>query len=251
MSWHNAKTKRFIDAIAASFLLVVFTPLIGICAFIIWLQDGNSPIFCQTRCGKHRTKITIFKLRSMTLSVNDSGIGTTSENDGRITKFGSLIRKLKIDELPQLMNVIYGDLSLVGPRPQTVAEANLYTEVEEEIFNAKPGMTDLASVVFSDLNTIVASAADPNVAYHQLVRPWKSRLALLYVQKSSLKLDICILGLTAICIFSSRFAARLASQLLGVIHAETDLTNFTKRDQPLTPQPPPGSATIITKEDIY
>src|SRR5207302_1623571 len=113
--------------------------------------------------------------------------------DARITRTGHILRRTKLDELPQLWNVLIGDMSFVGPRPQVQADAALYTEAERRMLEVRPGITDLASIVFADESEILAGSLDPDLLYNQIIRPWKSRLALHGVERGSLGTDLKIL----------------------------------------------------------
>ena len=129
----------------------------------------------------------MIKLRSMIVNAEKSKVDSTSSNDPRITKIGKIIRKLKLDELSQLFNVFIGEMSLVGPRPNVKRETDLYTEVEKNLLRVKPGITDFASIIFSDESEILKNVDDPNISYNQLIRPWKSRLGLFYIKKQSIQ----------------------------------------------------------------
>ena len=110
-------------------------------------------------------------------------IDSTSEEDFRLTKIGKLIRKFKLDEFPQFYNVLVGNMSIVGPRPNVIREVNLYTEEENFLLSKNPGITDPSSIIFSDLSKILSNYNDPDIAYNQLVRPWKSRISIFYIKK--------------------------------------------------------------------
>ena len=125
-------------------------------------------------------------------------MNSTAAADPRITPIGKVLRSCKLDELPQLINVLKGDVSLVGPRPQVQADAEMYTAVERRLFTARPGITDLASIVFADEGEILRGSRDPDLEYHRVIRPWKSRLALIYLERQSMMLDVRILAWTAL-----------------------------------------------------
>ena len=124
----------------------------------------------------------------MKIGADLNKIDSTSLNDSRITVVGNIIRKYKIDELAQLINVLNGSMSLVGPRPNVKRETDLYTLQEKLILSVKPGITDFSSIVFSDEAEILEGKEDPNISYNQLIRPWKSRLAIIYVKKKQITL---------------------------------------------------------------
>ena len=127
---------------------------------------------------------------------NNHNFNSTSDNDNRITKIGKIIRKIKLDEITQLINVLIGNLSLVGPRPNVFEDVNKYTDKEKHILSVLPGITDFSSIVFSDEGSILKNSKNPDLDYDILIRPWKSRLALLYINNSNLVLDIKILFFT-------------------------------------------------------
>ena len=141
-------------------------------------------------------------------------------------------------------------MSLVGPRPQILPEAARYTEEEQRLFTIKPGITDLASIVFFDLEEIAASQADPNIAYHQLVRPWKSRLGLFYVDHRTLRLDAVIFTMTLIAFLSRQTALRVLAAELARRGASKGMVRVILRDAELTPMPPPGRAEIVDVAEI-
>ena len=119
----------------------------------------------------------------MSISADKNGVNSTSLNDARITPVGHKIRKYKLDEFTQLWNVLIGDMSLVGPRPNVLVDTNLYTKVERKLLTVRPGITDFSSIVFSDEGKILENKKDPNLSYNQFIRPWKSRLGLIYIEK--------------------------------------------------------------------
>ncbi|MDQ7813021.1 sugar transferase [Brevundimonas sp.] len=238
--------KRLLDMIVASGLLVVSTPVIGLGALLVWAHDRQDPLYRQIRIGKDGAPFQLFKLRSMSAAEPGATSDTTGHNDPRITPVGSVLRKTKIDELPQLWNVLRGDMSLVGPRPQVPREVAQYTRVEHGLLRVRPGVTDYASIVYSDLGDIVAGAADPDIAYSQLVRPGKSRLGLFYVEKPSVLTDLAILCLTAAALIHGPFARAGVAALLQRLGADPSLVEVAARRKPLTPAPPPGADAIVT-----
>jgi lipopolysaccharide/colanic/teichoic acid biosynthesis glycosyltransferase len=181
------------------------------------------------------------------VNADKAGIDSTSNNDLRITSIGQKIRKYKLDELTQLWNVLLGDMSLVGPRPNVKAEVDLYTDVEKELLSVKPGITDFSSIVFSDEGKILEDKKDPDLAYHQLIRPWKSRLGLIYIKHQSILLDIEIIIYTLVALISKRTALNWVSKKLKNLEADQNLVNISKREIELFPYPPPGLDYAITK----
>ena len=238
--------KRWVDIVAACSLLVVASPLLAAFSLLIWAHDGGSPLYRQVRIGLGGRPFKLCKLRSMSQAQPGSTVDTTSRNDPRITPVGGFIRKTKIDELPQAWNVLVGDMSLVGPRPQVPREVALYTDVERGLLRVRPGITDFASIVFSDLGDIVALADDPDIAYNQLVRPGKSRLGLYYTANHSLFTDIAIMALTAVALINGPLARKGVASLLERKGADRELIILARRDLPLMPDIPPGGSAIVT-----
>ena len=156
-----------------------------------------------------------------------------------------MIRKYKLDELTQLWNVLIGDMSLVGPRPNVKREIDLYTIEERRLLSIKPGITDFASIVFSDEGEILSEKKDPDLAYNQLIRPGKSRLGLEYISKRGIILDIKILVLTLYSLQSRSKALKKNSALLARVGASNRLVELALRDAPLMPDVPPGSTEIV------
>ena len=179
---HSFK-KRIFDITFSFIGLVIVIPLITPFIFLIWLQDFENPFYIADRVGLNFKKFKIIKLRSMIVKADKSKVDSTSANDPRITKLGGIIRKLKLDELTQLFNVFKGEMSFVGPRPNVERETKLYSNKEKELLKVKPGITDFASIVFSDESEILKDYQDPDIAYNQLIRPRKNFLALTYIKK--------------------------------------------------------------------
>jgi lipopolysaccharide/colanic/teichoic acid biosynthesis glycosyltransferase len=187
------------------------------------------------------------KLRSMVINADKSGVDSTSAGDRRITPVGHFIRRYKLDELTQLWNVLKGDMSLVGPRPNVERETRMYTSAEKALLSVRPGITDYASIVFSDEGEILRDQADPDIAYNQLIRPWKGYLGLFYVANRSLWLDLKLVLLTAIAIISRRRALAGVVQELSKRGASANLIRIASRVEPLVPTPPPGTNAIVTE----
>lgn len=213
----------------------------------VWIQDRNNPLYFGVRVGKNYKKFKMVKLRSMVINAEAIGVDSTSNNDKRITKIGSIIRKFKIDELFQLWCVILGDMSLVGPRPNVERDVNLYTDEEKKILKIVPGITDFSSIVFSDEGEILRDSLDPDLDYNQLIRPWKSRLALIYSENSNLILDFQIIILTILALFNKKLSLQFVHKILKHKTNDQNLLKIINRDSRLKPFPPPGSKTIVNK----
>jgi lipopolysaccharide/colanic/teichoic acid biosynthesis glycosyltransferase len=186
------------------------------------------------------------KLRSMAMDADRSGVSSTATGDARVTSVGRLFRRFKLDELTQLWNVLVGEMSLVGPRPNTRTwGVDLYTPQEMLLLSVRPGITDFSSIVFSDEGDILAGQSDPDLAYNQLIRPWKSRLSLFYIEHRSLSLDLQLIFLTALAILSRQRALERVSRLLANLGAPADLVVVAQRNEELVPTPPPGAKEIV------
>ena len=225
--------------------LLVFSPLIIIVGFLVWLQDFCSPFYIAPRVARGGGLFKMYKLRSMVKNADKSGVDSTSADDMRITKVGHFIRSYKLDEISQLINVFLGDMSLVGPRPNVKRETDLYTEEEKKLLSVRPGITDLASIVFSDEGDILKGESDPDLAYNQLIRPWKSRLALFSIEKSSLIFDIQVILVTIIAVLSREKALEKVVDILKKNNAEDLLIEVASRKKKLVPTPPPGASTVV------
>jgi len=239
--------KRFLDILLSAFGLAVFSPVLIVVMFLIWKQDRHSPFYIPPRVGKGERLFRMVKLRSMIVGADKTGVDSTSASDSRITPVGHFVRRFKLDEITQLWNVLKGDMSLVGPRPNVQRETDLYTGVEKRLLSVKPGVTDLASIVFSDENDILKNSKDPDIDYNQLIRPWKSRLGLIYVEHQSLLLDISLILLTVVAVFSRPVALRGVNAILIWLKASDDVIRVCKREAKLIPHPPPGSDLIVTQ----
>ena len=242
----NKLLKKLFDFTLALIGLIVLSPLLVIMTIAIWLQDFKSPFYISYRVGKDEKIFKIIKLRSMVIGADKKGIDSTSVNDTRITRVGKIVRKYKLDEISQLVNVLKGDMSLVGPRPNVKRETDIYTTEEKKLLEVKPGITDFASIVFADEGEILANQSDPDIAYNQLIRPGKSKLGLFYVKNQSLFLDLKILILTLLAIISRENALKFSVKLLKRNRADEELIILSTRKKVLVPTPPPGSSKIVT-----
>ncbi len=235
--------KRLLDIVLSAFGLILAGPVLIIALVLVWLQDFKSPFYIAPRAGKHNQPFSMVKIRSMV--VNRSSVKSTSSNDPRITKIGIWIRRFKLDELTQLWNVLKGDMSLVGPRPQVTVEVKRYTREEMNLLSVRPGITDFSSIVFSDEGEILKNSQDPDLDYNQLIRPWKSRLGLFYIKKRTFILDIKLIALTLVAIFSRETALKGVGRLLTQLKADKMMIEHALRAIPLKPYPPPGAQHIV------
>ena len=212
---------RTFDILLSMLVLLIFGPLLMIIILLVWFQDYKTPFYLSARLGKGGIPFTMVKIRSMVVNADAVGGSSTSNSDHRITPLGRFIRKFKVDEISQFFNVLTGSMSVVGPRPQVVEELERYTAQEKQLLRVRPGITDFASIVFSDEGQILADQEDPDLAYHQLIRPGKSRLGLFYVQHASLILNIRLIFLTAVAIVSREHALNSVAKILDRLQRKT------------------------------
>lgn len=182
--------KRIFD-FSASFLgIVILSPLFFVVSILILITSKGGIFFIQERVGKNGKTFKILKFRSMVTDAEKKGMQITTDQDNRITKIGKIIRKTKIDELPQLFNVLAGNMSFVGPRPEVPKYVELYTEEQRKVLSVKPGITDLASIEFRNENDMLKEQEDPEKKYIEEIMPAKLELNLKYLEKKSFFYDI-------------------------------------------------------------
>ena len=221
--------KILIDKLFSILILFFFLPIILIFLILVFFQDFSNPIYISTRVGKNFRNFKLLKIRSMISNADKSGVSSTSNNDSRITSIGKIIRKFKMDEILQLINVIRGDMSLVGPRPQILSEVKMYSDFEKNLLSIKPGITDFSSIIFSDEGDILKNSSDPNKDYNKLIRPWKSKLGVFYINNSNILIDLQLIILTVLSILNRDFALKMISKLLKKLNADTELVVVAKR----------------------
>lgn len=193
--------KRIFDIFISVFLLILLSPLFFI--FSVWIKfDSKGPVFYkQERIGKDFKTFFIYKFRTMFLNSDEKGLLTIGELDNRITNSGAFLRKYKLDELPQLFNVLRNDMSLVGPRPEVRKYVNLYSDEQKKVLRIKPGITDWASMHYADENRLLAQYDNPEKVYIEEVMPAKLKLNLEYIRRQSFTGDLRIIGATVKQIF--------------------------------------------------
>ena len=196
--------KRLFDILASGCGLLVLSPIFIIVA--IWIKlDSPGPVFYrQTRVGRHNKDFRIFKFRSMRVGSDKGSLVTIGGRDPRVTRSGYSIRKFKIDELPQLINVFTGDMSLVGPRPEVRHYVNYWTPEQMRVLDVRPGITDPASIRFRNENELLEKAQDPERYYIDVIMQEKIKLYLEYVEKSSFWYDIKLIFQTFKVIITER-----------------------------------------------
>lgn len=237
--------KRIFDFILSLIGIIVFLPFLIIILFIIWINDFKNPFYISLRVGKKGKQFKLIKLRSMVIDADKFNINSTSSDDFRITRIGKIIRKFKIDEIVQLINVILGDMSIVGPRPNIKKETDLYSNEEKKILDLKPGITDFSSIIFSDEGEILKGSNDPDLLYNQIIRPYKSRFAIFYVENHSLKMDLYLIILTLYSMINRSKSLYLLRNLYLNNGGNDDLSNICLRKTKLIPKAPPGLNYII------
>jgi lipopolysaccharide/colanic/teichoic acid biosynthesis glycosyltransferase len=241
--------KRLMDITSAAAGLLILSPILITVAFIVYFQDFHNPLYIAPRVGKQRKMFNMVKLRSMIVTADKSGVDSTSSDDKRITWIGHFIRRIKLDEITQLWNVLIGDMSLVGPRPNVERDVAIYTQEELHLLDVRPGITDLSSIVFSDEGDILKGSLNPDLDYSQLIRPWKSRLGILYIRHQSILLDIKLILLTVTSIISRKKALNGINRMLSKLSAGEKLIEIVKRERKLIPYPPPGADSIVSSRD--
>ena len=185
--------KRAFDLLVATILLIFLAPLFLLFIIIIRVGSNGPAFYLQTRVGLHGKDFKIFKFRTMFTGSDKKGLLTVGGKDQRITPAGVFLRKYKLDELPQLINVFIGDMSLVGPRPEVRKYVDLYKDEQLRVLDVKPGITDYASIEYSNENELLAGADDPEKEYINTIMPAKLKLNLKYIAEKSLITDLKII----------------------------------------------------------
>ena len=191
--------KRLLDIVLSVVALAIVFPIMKIAAVSIKLSSPGPIVYRGVRAGLKGRPFHIVKFRTMVADAENLGGPTTGTNDPRITRIGAFLRQTKIDELPQFINVLKGDMSVVGPRPEVLLVTGEYSEDEEQILQMRPGITDLASIEYISLNELVGND-DPYVFFREHILPKKNALRLEYVRNWSLRLDFWLLYKTVIAV---------------------------------------------------
>lgn len=187
---------RFFDILLSSLGLILLSPIFLIIYIVIRSSSKGPGFYSQKRIGKHGRPFRLYKFRTMRIGSDKGRLITVGGKDSRITKAGFYIRKYKLDELPQLWNVLIGDMSLVGPRPEVERYVKLYTPSQRVVLSVKPGITDYASIAFSEENIILGRAKNPEKMYIQEIMPKKIEINLQYINNRNLKEYFKIIFLT-------------------------------------------------------
>lgn len=185
--------KRLFDIFFSFFGLLVISPFLLIIILFVILESRGSIFYTQNRVGKNNVDFRLFKIRTMYKNADKKGLLTVGQRDARITRVGYFLRKYKIDEFPQLFNILIGDMSFVGPRPEVRKYVDMYTEEQLQVLEVKPGLTDFASLEYYNENEILSTFDDPEKGYIDFVMPDKIRLNLDYIKRQSFALDLQII----------------------------------------------------------
>lgn len=188
--------KRMVDIIISFLGILIVFPVLLIISLFIKLESSGPIIFTQIRIGREAKEFKIYKFRTMVVNAEKLGRQITVGKDSRVTKVGRVLRKTKLDELPQLFNVLKGDMSLVGPRPEVPKYTKLYNEEQKRVFTVRPGITDYASIKYRNENEVLAKSKEPEKTYIEEVMVDKLNLNLKYVEQRSFWLDIKIIFIT-------------------------------------------------------
>jgi lipopolysaccharide/colanic/teichoic acid biosynthesis glycosyltransferase len=204
--------KRISDLLIALILLAICALPLAIVSLLIWQHDRGPLLYRAKRVGRSGTMFTMFKFRTMVLNADKIGGSSTGDDDPRITPIGRFLRRYKLDELPQLFNVLNGTMSLVGPRPQIKWAVDLYTVEEAKVLTVPPGITDYASLYFPNEGEILKGSVDPDRDYMEKIHPLKMRLSLRYVRERSIFVDLKIMLLTGLTVLGFRRAENHLNQ---------------------------------------
>ncbi|MGE0635530.1 MAG: sugar transferase [Bacteroidia bacterium] len=185
--------KRIIDFIFSLLGIIVLLPVFIIISILIVLDSPGGIFYLQTRVGKNNKNFKLFKFRTMKTDADKKGLLTVGNSDSRITRTGLWLRKYKLDELPQLFNVLLGEMSLVGPRPEVRKYVALYSAEQKKVLSVKPGITDNASIEYADENELLSKQSEPEKFYINEVMPAKLKINLEYISKQSIAEDFRII----------------------------------------------------------
>jgi len=197
--------KRLFDITFSFVGLVILSPALILISILIKLDSRGPLLFKQTRVGLESKLFEIYKFRTMLHSRENLGLFLTVGNDARVTKVGRVLRKYKLDEFPQLLNVFRGDMSFVGPRPQVPKYVALFGDIQELVLSIRPGMTDYASIAYKEESEILAQYEDPELAYINIILPEKLKLNLRYIEEISIITDIKLIFMTIYILLIGRY----------------------------------------------
>ena len=192
--------KRGLDLLISSVAIAVLSPLLLVIALAVKVGSAGPALYRGVRVGVGGRRFRMLKFRTMVVGADGLGGPSTADADPRITPVGQYLRRYKLDELPQLINVLKGEMSLIGPRPEVPQYVAMFTEEERQILAVRPGITDLATLWNADEGAVLAGADDPERAYLELIRPRKIQLQLEYVRGRSCRIDLWILWQTILTV---------------------------------------------------
>ncbi|MBK9638752.1 MAG: sugar transferase [Bacteroidetes bacterium] len=190
--------KRLFDLLVSLMMSVLLSPLLLVLALAVKFSSKGPAFYMQERIGKNEKPFRIFKFRTMFLDADKKGLLTVGGRDPRVTPVGYFLRKYKLDELPQLFNVVLGEMSLVGPRPEVKRYVDMYSVEQRKVLEVKPGITDYASIEYSNENELLGKAEDPEKMYVEEIMPAKLKLNLKYVEEKSFFVDLKIIFRTVL-----------------------------------------------------
>lgn len=244
-------TKRPLELIITIMALAIAAPVVLPILGIVWSRDLRPPIRLATRIGKNGRPFRLATLRATTATAVPTANLPDARRSAEPDWLDRITRKLRFDTLLPLCNVIAGHMSLVGPQPSLPSEAAGFTSIEKRLLDVRPGVTDFAAIVFADECDILRNSADPELDFNRLIRPWKSRLGLFYIENRSLALDRDLLLATCVSIGSRRRGRALIERRLAELEAPPEIREIASRRVALAPCLPPGAARPVTAEDIY
>lgn len=192
--------KRAMDIVLSACALAVLWPLLLLIALAIWIDDPGPVFYRQVRVGRNGKTFRIFKFRSMVMDADKKGLAITVGRDSRITRVGAVLRKTKLDELAQLLNVFLGQMSFVGPRPEVPKYVELYTPYQRQVLLVRPGITDYASIAYRNENDLLAGAPNPEAMYIKQIMPDKIELNMKYLREISPLADIRLILKTIVAV---------------------------------------------------
>jgi lipopolysaccharide/colanic/teichoic acid biosynthesis glycosyltransferase len=205
----DSAARRGLDVVVSAFGLLLLAPLLAAIALLVRVTSAGPILFRQERIGRSMVPFHLLKFRTMVEDAPSRGPAITVGADPRVTPVGALLRRSKLDELPQLLNVLRGDMSLVGPRPVVPSYVSLYSDAERRIFTVRPGITDPSSLHYHDESAVLAGYPDPERAYREIVLPHKIALSLAYVDTRTVWTDIGLLVRTALRLLAPARLARI------------------------------------------
>ena len=185
--------KRFFDVFFSTLAILILFPFFVIISLFIVFDSKGGVFYRQQRVGKNSSDFWLYKFRTMAAGADKDGLLTIGSNDSRVTKVGLILRKFKIDELPQLINIFLGDMSIVGPRPEVRKYVNLYNAEQMKVLSVRPGLTDFASIVYINENELLAQSNEPENLYINRIMPAKLKLNLKYIEKNGIQTDLAII----------------------------------------------------------